>query len=185
MVLQPFGVKRRRMGGGGFSQEPLTSAARPDARQASSRTGHTRHMATYRRVVQHLRALDHQAGPLRCAERRDVGDGEMTRASITYEQQRLVDAKLDYQRRTRRLQNSHRGQPHPAAARGEVLPRRCVSERVAFAARQLQALRARACEAPVKTRSNAPSSRCFLPRVPTAACNSLVGETDPVDKTRY
>ena len=80
-------------------------------------------MATYRQVVQHLRALAHQTGPLRCAERRDVGDGEMTRASITYEQQRLVDAKSDYQRRTRRSQNMHRGQPHPAAARSEVLPR--------------------------------------------------------------
>eukprot|EP00964_Phaeocystis_antarctica_P112773 scaffold76882_cov71-Phaeocystis_antarctica.AAC.1 len=37
----------------------------------------------------------------------------------------------------------------------------------------------------LKPRSNAPSSRCFLPRVPTAACNSLVGETDPAGRARY
>lgn len=109
---------------------------RPDARQASppGPTRQPRHGNTYRQVVQHLRSLAHQKGPLRCAERRDVGDGKMTRASITYEQQRLVDAKSGYQRRTRRSQNSHRGQPHPAAARSEVLrhARRCVSERVAY-----------------------------------------------------
>ena len=96
-------------------------------------------MATYRQVVQQLRALAHQTGPLRCAERRDVRDGEMTRASITYEQQRLVDAKSDYQRRTRRSQqNLHRGQPHPAAARSEVLPRAalCVRARGLFALAQ-------------------------------------------------
>ena len=95
-------------------------------------------MATYRQVVQQLRALAHQTGPLRRAERRDVGDGEMTRASITYEQQRLVDAKSDYQRRTRRSQNLHRGQPHPAAARSEVLPRAalCVRARGLFALAQ-------------------------------------------------
>eukprot|EP00964_Phaeocystis_antarctica_P113556 scaffold77567_cov61-Phaeocystis_antarctica.AAC.1 len=45
----------------------------------------------FRQAVRHLRALAHQERPLRCAERRDVGHGEMTRASVAYEQQRLVD----------------------------------------------------------------------------------------------
>ena len=152
-------------------------------------------MATYRQVVQHLRALAHQTGPLRCAERRYVGDGEMTRASITYEQQRLVDAKSDYQRRTRRSQNMHRGQPHPAAAR---IVRYCraalrVSERVAIIA-LAQRGNNRLCylglgfvvQAPVKTRNiNEPSSRCFLPRVPAAARSSLAGESGPADRAPY
>ena len=152
-------------------------------------------MATYRQVVQHLRALAHQMGPLRCAERRDVGDGEMTRASITYEQQRLVDAKSGYQRRTRRSQNSHRGQPHPAAARSEVLPRGVACQSVCVAicvgtARQPQALHylglGFAVHAPVKTRNiNEPSSRCFLPRVPAADCNFLAGESSPADRAPY
>ena len=113
-------------------------AQREAGRQASQPAGTDQAATTwqhlYRQVVQHLRSKAHQKGPLRCAERRDVGDGKMTRASITYEQQRLVDAKSGYQRRTRRSQNSHRGQPHPAAARSEVLrhARRCVSERVAY-----------------------------------------------------
>ena len=151
-------------------------------------------MATYRQVVQHLRALAHQTGPLRCAERRDVGDGEMTRASITYEQQRLVDAKSDYQRRTRRSQNMHRGQPHPAAARSEVLPRAALRVRAWFicvgTARQPPALllgaRFSGFVFRLKTRNiNEPSSRCFLPRVPAAACNSSAGESGPADRAPY
>ena len=153
-------------------------------------------IATYRQVAQHLRALAHQTGPLRCAERRYVGNGEMTRASITYEQQRLVDAKSDYQRRTRRSQNMHRGQPHPAAARSEVLPRAALRVRACGLLRWHSAATTGSTtwgsvfgvcvQAPLKTRNiNEPSSRCFLPRVPAAACNSSAGESGPADRAPY
>eukprot|EP00964_Phaeocystis_antarctica_P040526 scaffold23166_cov78-Phaeocystis_antarctica.AAC.2 len=59
-----------------------------------------------------------------------------------------------------------------------------MSERVAIACVGSAATRLSRARPQVKPRSNAPSSRCFLPRVPTAACNFLVGETDPADRTR-